>query len=369
MNGRLDDTLDLHKAWYNREETTRPVLAINIGFWANERFPRTMKSLPDREIKPEDLDDELYVQDADDLYELQKGFGDYPFVAAANTAMCWIEAIMGCPVFARYSSSSIWAEPAVSSWDEFSFEPPDLSKNLWMEKLLEQTEALVKHADGRYQVAPTLMRGPSDILTAIRGGTNLPLDFYDVPETIQRAAEVVAEVHMAVGKAQLELIPESDDGYIAGDAALKGWAPRKQIWLQEDAMALMNPTTYSNIFYPIDCKIAAAFDDCIFHLHGTALWGIDELVQIPDLYAIELNREDASCDLPGTLEGWHKIQAHKPLVIWRKYGTDDFEAWLKEILDSYPKEGLSVQVATAGLEESEVVRSAWNREMKERGWV
>ena len=51
MNGRLDDTLDLHKAWYNREETTRPVLAINIGFWANERFPRTMKSLPDREIK------------------------------------------------------------------------------------------------------------------------------------------------------------------------------------------------------------------------------------------------------------------------------------------------------------------------------
>jgi hypothetical protein len=48
-----------------------------------------------------------------------------------------------------------------------------------MQKLLEQTEALVKDADGRYQVAPTLMRGPADLLSAIRGGSTLPPDFCD----------------------------------------------------------------------------------------------------------------------------------------------------------------------------------------------
>ena len=368
MSERLEDTLHLHKAWYNREETQRPVLAINVGFWANERFARSMKCFPeDRPLSPGDFDNALYVKDTDDLHERQKGYGDYPFVAAAHTAMCWIEAILGCPVFARYSSSSIWAEPAIKSWDEF--EMPDLNNNPWFDKLLEQTEAIVKHADGRYQVAPTLMRGPSDLLSAVRGGSNLPLDFYDVPESIERAAKIVADVHVAVGKAQLALIPDSDDGYIAGDAALKGWAPNRQIWLQEDAMALMDPPTYSKIFYPLDRKIASSFEDCIFHLHGTALWAIDELVQVPDLYAIELNLEDATCDIPGTHAGWHKIQDHKPVVIWRKCGPDNIDDWIKFILDEYPKEGLSVQVATADVEEANVVRDVWNREMQERGWA
>lgn len=368
MNDRLADSLHLHKAWYNREETQRPVLAINVGFWATERFPRSMRTFPeDRPLNPADFDNDVYCQDADDLAVRQQGYGDYPFVAAANTAMCWIEAILGCPVFARYSSSSIWAEPAIQSWDDF--EAPDLDNNEWFDKLLEQTEALVKNADGRYQVAPTLMRGPSDLLSAVRGGTNLPLDFYDDPEAVQRAAEIVANVHIAVGKAQLALIPDSEDGYIAGDAALKGWSPQRQIWLQEDAMALMDPPTYTNIFLPVDKKIAGSFEDCIFHLHGTALWAIDELVEIPDLYAIELNLEDASCDVPGTHEGWHKIQARKPVVVWRKFGPDSFDEWLKFVLDEYPKEGLSVQVATAGVEEADVVIKAWNREMEERGWV
>lgn len=368
MTDRLADSLHLHKAWYNHEETPRPLLGINVGFWANERFPRTMKTFPeDRPLNPGDFDDKPYIQDADELHILQQGYGDYPFVAAANTAMCWIEAILGCPVFARYSSSSIWAEQSVKSLEEF--EPPDLNNNPWFDKLLEQTEALVKQADGRYQVAPTLMRGPSDLLCAVRGGTNLPLDFYDDPDAVVRAAEAIADVHIAVGKAQLELIPDSDDGYIAGDAALKGWSPNRQIWLQEDAMALMDPPTYSNIFLPIDKRIAASFENCIFHLHGTALWAIDELVEIPDLYAIELNLEDATCDIPGTHEGWHKIQARKPVVVWRKYGADSFDDWLKFVLDEYPKKGLCVQVATAGVEEADVVINAWNREMEERSWV
>ena len=349
-----------HKAWYNQEETDRPVYGINVGFWASQRYPRTMAAIPDGQLRPEDIRTDLYLEDCDDLYEIQKGMGDYPFVCAAFPAMCWMEAIVGCPIFGSQESSSCWSEPMISNWGEYDYELPDLNNNPWMDKLLEMCEALVKNADGRYQLAPTLMRGTSDILSGMRGGSTIPLDFLDDPETIQRAAKICADLHIAVGKAQLDIIPTSKQGYIAGDAALKGWSPKKQIWLQEDAMALMDPTIYTNIFLPLDKYIADSYPSTIFHMHGTALWGIDELAQVPSIYAIELNLEDASCDVEGTWAGWKKIQQHKPVVIWRVY-HDDFEPWLRQILLEFPYKGLSIQVSTGGMEEAQKARDVFDK--------
>jgi len=55
------------------------------------------------------------------------------------------------------------------------------------------------------------MRGPADMCSALRGGTNLALDLYDDPEKVEKVRRLVepyADVWIEVGQAQLDLAPQ-----------------------------------------------------------------------------------------------------------------------------------------------------------------
>lgn len=351
----MGSQLALHRAFWDRANSNRPLLGINIGFTIQHRFPRLAQTLPVGPVQPGDIRRDLFLQDCDWLHETHQGMGDYPFVAAPFVGVPWLEAIVGCPI--QSSGASMWAEPCVKDWKNWQWQMPT-PENPWMKKLLELTEALVKHAAGRYGVAPTLMRGPADILAAMRSATQFPLDLLDEPETMARAVRACAEVHEQIGRAQLALIPQSTEGYIAGDAALRTWAPDKIVWLQEDAMALLSPKLYRQFFLQADKQLAAAYPCVAYHLHGTGLWAIDDLVQVPDIDVIELNLEDALCDVEGTLNGWKKIQQHKPLVVWRMY-KDDFTTWLHRILKELPPNGVAIQVSTNNVEEARKAKAAF----------
>jgi len=352
--------LEIHKAFWDRRDIGRPLLGINVGFTLEHRFPLLMATISPGLVKPKDIRTDLFLEDCDRLYETHQNLGDYPLASAPFVGIPWMEAIMGCPIMA--SSSGFWAEHCVNDWKSWHWQQPTRD-NPWTQKLLELTSTLVEHAKGRYPVAPTLMRGPSDILAALRGGANLPLDIFDEPDLIRKALAMCADVHVEVGKAQLSLIPESSQGYMAGDAALRTWAPRKIVWLQEDAMSLLSPSLYSEFIYPLDKRISGEYPCTAFHLHGSALWAIDELLQIPEIDVIELNLEDATCDIDATFAGWKKIQAHRPLVIWRMYG-EDFESWLKRVLKEIPANGLSIQISTNNIDEAKIVRKIFYEAIK-----
>jgi len=222
----------------------------------------------------------------------------------------------------------------------------------WARKLIELMEALVDHSNGRYPVAATLMRGPADLLSAMRGATRYALDFYDCPDLVRRAAEMCAEVWIEAGKAQLELVPDSSVGYMAGAHGLRSWAPDKLIWLQEDAMALLSPRLFRDVILPLDRQIASEFPCVAFHLHGSALWAVDDLVAAPELNVIELNYESAQTDEEGTFAGWHNIQECKPLVIWKEFNGDEFWPWLDRVAAEFEPQNLSIQLTTSTLEEA-----------------
>ena len=336
------------RAFWQRQEMDRPLLGLNIGFTVQQRFPLLMAAIPIGRVKPEDIRTDLFLADCDRLYEAHRGLGDYPYVSAPFTGIPWLEAILGCPIMC--SGTSFWAEPCVADWRGWRG-PQPIWESPWARKLLELMRALVEHGRGRYPAAPTLMRGPSDLMAAMGGASQLPLLMIDEPALARRVAELCTEVWIEVGRAQLELIPESAEGYIAGDAALRAWAPEKLVWLQEDAMALLSPRLYREFILPLDRRIAASFPCTAFHLHGSALWAIDELVKEPAIAVLELNLEDATCDLEATFAGWKKIQAHKPLVIWRMYGGD-FRDWLRRVVAELPPRGLSIQVSTHDEEEA-----------------
>lgn len=349
----LENTLMRHKAFWMRQDTDRPLLGCNIGFFVNQRFPRLMEAIPPGLVKPEDIRVDLFLEDSESLYQRYSEIGDdYPYVGAPFIYMPWMEAIIGCPI--RSSPTSLWAEPCVTDWESWHWERPTL-ENPWAQKLIELMQALVKHSNGKYPVAPTLMRGPSDILSAMRGAAQLSLDILDFPGEIKRAAKLCADVWIDVGKAQIALVPDSNEGYVAGDAGLRTWAPDKVIWLQEDAMALLSPRLYYEFFFQLDRHIASKFPCVAFHLHGSALWAIDQLVEIPEIDVIELNFEAAQCDIEGTFSGWRKIQAKKPLVIWRLY-EDGFWSWLNRVLVEFPPRGLSIQVTVKDEEEAKKLK-------------
>ena len=76
------ETLRRHRAFWNREDTDRPVWGITIGFFANEVFPRVMARLGTRPVCPDDIPVEELLKDCDERYAAHEGLGDFPFTCA-----------------------------------------------------------------------------------------------------------------------------------------------------------------------------------------------------------------------------------------------------------------------------------------------
>ena len=337
--------------------TDRPLLGINIGFFVNQRFPHVMAKIPEGIVNPQDIDVNLFLKDCDELYQSHLDLGDYPFVSAPFVGIPWLEAIAGCTIVS--SPTSFWAKPCITDWKTWHWEE-SIHDNPWTNKLLELMSALVEHSNGRYPVAPTLMRGPADILSAMRGGAQLPLDIIDDPSLVMPAIEKCANIWEEIGRAQLDLIPESNEGYMAGDAALRTWAPNKILWLQEDAISLLSPQIYREFFLPVDRRLSDEFPCIAYHLHGSSIWAVDELIQLPGINVMELNFETDYFDIEDIFDSWKKIQNNKPLIIWRIYG-EDFWVWLERVLKEFPPKGLSIQVSVYKAENAKKVKDGFSR--------
>jgi len=349
-----------HEAFWNRADADRPLWGVGSGVYISDLYPRAMAKIRPGRVRPEDIPIDEIVRDCDERFSRYRGMGDLPFTCAPFSGIPWLEAIAGCPMMS--SPTSFWAEPCCERTEDWHPGPP-ARETAWGRTLLELAAALVANAGGRYQVSPTLMRGPLDIVVAVRGAAGLVLDLVDSPGAVEAALDDAAGIWEDIGRAQHELLPASGGGYVALDGGLRTWAPDRLLWLQEDAMAFLSPDLYRRHVLPLDRRLSDAFPCVAFHLHGSALWAIDELVRVPGIDVLELNLEDARCDVEGTFAGWRKIQDHKPLVIWRKYDRD-FEPWLDRVLRELRPGGLSIQVAAANQAEAREAAAILRRRLE-----
>jgi hypothetical protein len=296
-------------------------------------------------IQPEDIPVDLFLRDVDALWAAYTDLDDdYPFSMGAFYGVPWMEAIMGCPVY--FSGTNMYSRPIIADWNVYDWPRPSM-ENPWVQKLLEFLDALVKHSRGRFACGPTLMRGPADICSALRGGTEMALDLYDHPEHIRRLAELAADVWIDVGKAQLALVPESDSGYMVGCAGLRCWMPEKGIWLQDDAVSLLSPRFYGELFLPEVRRIAAEFPAVAFHLHGNTLWPIDLILSVEKIDVLELNYDVGVCNLDDLMKAWARIQQYgKPVIAYADVTLDE----LQRLLDELSPVGLSIQTLSPTME-------------------
>ncbi len=325
----LEERIENFALWFERRNE-HPLLGFTLGsYYPLKRYHCGLNGI----IGPEDIVVTDYLDDTDRLYELhEQAGGDFIFSAAPFWGVPWLEAALGCGVVADQTTGSMRSlPPAGPAVPEFS------ERNPWVAKMLEFIPALAARSRDRYPVGVTLMRGISDLLSALYGGENFVYRLCDAPDECEKIVERLTEFWIAFGRCLLDHLPLFHDG--TGSFVYGVWCPGKLIWLQEDAAALLSPSLYQRFILPADHAIASAFDHSIMHLHPTRFIPARFLVDT-DLSAIELHIDHDGPPAEALESYYQLILAKKPLYIW----GDLTEADLEFVLNRLPHAGLALNV-------------------------
>jgi len=355
---RITTEIDRCLSFWEGGDSIRPLISFWIGsFSIPDLYPNSMSSLPDGQLDPRQLTFDLFRQDYCDLLEKNvDANSDTPWSAFPIMTIPWLEAILGCPIIKK--ENNIWADPRDITLEEFAASPVDLQNNLWLEKLLEFTGWLVELSGERFPVSVSLLRGPSDLLSAVRTPSQMCVDFYDHPDHVLKAMEHITDAWIKTARLQMNIIPPYMEGYSFGQIFL--WAPKKCAWFQDDALALMSPDHYRKFLLPFEKQIASSIPFSGIHLHPRSLFVIDELINIPDLDVIEINYESYGPSLSEMLREFDKILKEKRLVIWGDFSVRD----LQFLRNNVPSNNLCLQinVPTAELAQQKLIfiKELWN---------
>jgi hypothetical protein len=237
-------------------------------------------------VSPDDIHPEMFLspierwyrEDCDLQCDVIQSFGP-------SFGIPWMEAIAGCPVVAQ--TGSLWAESCLDDYRNLSGIHFDVT-NPWLRKLLEFTHTLVRFADGRFPVSLPIMRGPLDILAAMRNPQRMCFDFVDRPTD---AIQVLEKLTDLCGVA--ESVLGSFRHFTVATLRLNTGAD-KAITPQNDASTLISQDMYKRFALPFDRIIIHRFPFHSFHLHSTEYHQIDALLELEKLTALQMFLEPDS---------------------------------------------------------------------------
>ncbi|MFH0921764.1 MAG: hypothetical protein V1913_15555 [Fibrobacterota bacterium] len=347
MNIPLSQRLERLTAWFHREND-RPLL----GFYLGPQYPLHLfqgchRNLPDGVIKPENVVVADYLDDYERLYQCYENTGgDLVWANTPFFGLPWVEAALGCTVIADHQTGSTRSEPP-AEFAEHPVVPEFSADNPWVKKMLEFIPALQEHSHGRYPVGVTLMRGISDLLSALYGGDKFVMRMFDNPDEVQAAAGRLTDFWIAFGKCMLDRVPLFHGG--TGAFFYSVWCPGKTIWLQEDASALLSPDLYERFIFPCDQRIARAFEHSVIHLHPARFMPVDFLLE-SDINVIEIHVDKGGPSARQLFDTHLKVLARKPLMVWGDLTADDFDF----IMGHLPPKGLLVNTAVDSSDQAQV---------------
>jgi len=221
----------------------------------------------------------------------------------------WMEAILGCSIVSSDDGLNVWVKP-LPNYGKYMEYLDSQSSNPWLEKLLEFTEYLVRIAKNRLPVNIFIMRGITDLLSAMMGPETLGLELYDHPEMLKKWASLLAELWIKVIKEQLKIIPRFHNHYWNMGLAFS----KKCAMFQEDASAFLSPQMYKKMILASDLKVFAAFPYTIIHLHSSSLHILDFLLDRNGPSVIQVG-VDSDSSIQKLIPIFQKVQQHKPLYI------------------------------------------------------
>ncbi len=312
--------LQSHKDYWKNKSGVVIRGALDYG-----RSPLRIK-IHDENIKgdftPEMLDVDDLVKETEIVYRgrpLLNG-GVFEMVQFDNV-IPWMEAIVGCHIYALGKGASMVANPSDVAPKELPYhlrkllDNPD--KNIWYKKLSDGYQGLAGILGDKYPRAHTLMRGPGDMVGALLGHEKFIGMMIDPgsKDLILQLLDLCSKIYIETAKMQLDKGGKFRGGYCNPFGI---WAPVYNVRSQEDEASLVSPKMYDEFFLPHHIQEVAGYDYSTFHMHSgyvMTTYNWREFSKKGNIGSFEVamdpNGPTAEVLLPSLLE----MNITKPLVI------------------------------------------------------
>ena len=206
-------------------------------------------------------------------------------------------------------------------------------------------------------MSPSILRGHSDVLAALRGVNSFFLDLYDAPDLVAVALERVGSLTRDVLDMHFGLVPPKLDGY----GYIYGyWAPGPTVTIQEDMMGLASPDLFRDLFLDHEVRLVEHLGPCtFFHIHSTGYAHYHRILEIPGLAGIQLTVEANGPSLRSLIPVMQEILERTRLVLF----VDAYFDELSEVAGQLPRDGLYVMASDKFVESEKAYR-----ELLARAW-
>jgi hypothetical protein len=317
----VEGKTDRYNRFWERSAAKRPLIGFSVGGWFPLRSYRAMQQLCGKpRLVPDDLHPEEFLADYEGVVGLWEGVDDDMIRGVAPIPpFPWLEAMLGCRI--QIGNESVWAE-------EGGFAYADLPRidfsdgNPWRRKYLEFATVLREHFGNRIPVGQPILRGPSDMIAAMRGSSEMIFDLYDHPQDFLRLAASCSEFAIGLVNAQQAITGPFAGGYLIEQLGL--WAPDRLARLQEDSSALFSPDLYVTLLQPWDRRMAEAFPYAAIHLHSSSLFLLDRILEVEALRCIQINKDVGNAAIAEMMPFFRMVQARRrSLLIRGKLDLED----------------------------------------------
>jgi hypothetical protein len=320
--------------WEKRNVDRPPIGVVNQDVYLPIKYLR--RPFGRKLVAPADIAPELAKTDYEFAFADRAVVTDdwMPF-AAPWRAIPWLEASCGCAV--RFGSGALAPEPCFPSLAALA-EAPFPASNGWFDCLRRETERLVATAPADCWVSPTILRGPSDVLAALRGLSEFMCDVHDDPGALDRAAGRINGLIRQALDLHFSLVPPKLGGY---GHIFGYWAPGRTIAIQEDVLGLCHPKVYREIFQKHNADLVRHLGaHVLFHLHSTGLKHYQDVLAIPGLAGLQMTIEANGPPLRELVPVFRGILERSRLLLFVDNRADE----LREIISKLPCEGLYLVV-------------------------
>lgn len=357
MNSDLQDFLDRHKAFWEREDLGRPLLnfigytpmvvPLADGSTPLEDFYLTPDMLTPEKIHPtREYIQFTYSWPYSIFHTCEGGPArqeDVFLPIQPYFKVPWMEAIIGCRVRVSPKANTMWSEPKWGS-DWYNMEKVEVPiDERWLKKLVDLVKWCADKFFPSYLISNTLMRGPIDMFKSLVGIKNLCIALYKQPKKSRELLDILAEVTIEVMKKQLEVTPSYYGGYCNQYGI---WSPGEYVYLQTDASHAISPKMYGELLKPVHERIAGEFEYSVLHLHSDPLY--EKEPAFAEIVANEENVRsvEVSVDPPpysgplvtDLLPLLSIIHEKKPLIVKGQFTVKELDS----IVEALPSGGLHI---------------------------
>lgn len=318
--------LELHKKFWNGEELQTLPVSFRIGdYFFADKFAEAKKLLRSGgRIESESICVDAFLEDFERMYEEIENIGQTGFwTAEPFIGIPWIEAILGCPVYA--GDRSFVTEP-VKDLKEITFDRNDP----WLLKYIEFARKLNNIAGDRFPIGQPIIRGVADTLGALIGQEQLVFGMYDESNRIKELSEQVKTAFLELITIHNNNISDFHGGYSLGFYHI--WMPEKGLWFQEDLTTLLSPGLYREYIMEHNIEISKKYKYSAIHMHPSSFHILDDVLEIEELKAIEINKDVGGPSIEDMMPILKKIiSKNKCLVLWGSIDEYDIEVLYKEL--------------------------------------